>query len=469
MKSNCHYTEFSVHRSALGCEVNINAIGTARALFLKQTQLRYRPLAALVRTAVNHRVMIVADGKDWELTREAIMPHLSAACIARNYAPVIKSAAEQIFDRLADRSERGGATPEGTPPAAIEVDVESMMRVVISSAMGHLLFGRALCISEAEYVEKTLSTAGQAVRGHIPTLINGAVATVLQLLNCPQRQTFILPRQQREAVKALTGWVGAKIDHAELQAIPIPLLESLKSRFAERAPAARKSCIVAEYVMMLMAGIETTAASLTFAIAEIANNRSVRDEVVKEARKEAEAVFDGDGLTIQHPYLYHVLRETLRRHTIVPTMLREAGTDQEIPGKRAGDCPDETVKIRRGSVLRYLPVQGNMRRSIWKHPHCFDPNRFAAPLTPEQKKNHHTFGIGPQSCPGRAMAITETILILKAFFERLDLEHKQITQVIRVERNALLTIRPIGVTARVRSARGRSAQGEHGGRSAERL
>lgn len=456
-KSNCHYTEFSVHRSALGCEVNINAIGTARALFLKQPQLRYRPLAALVRTAVKHRVMIVADGAEWERTRAAITPHLSAACIARNYAPVIKSAAEHIFDRLADRSERSGATLEGATPAAVEIDVESLMRVVISSVMGHLLFGRALCIGEAEYVEKTLSTASQAVRGPIPTLINGAVATLLQVLKCPQRQTFIFPKRQREAVKALTGWVGAKIDAAELQAIPIPLLESLKSRFAERRPAAQKRCIVAEYVMMLMAGIETTAASLTFAIAEIANNRAIREEVVKEARKEArneaEALFDGEGLTIQHPYLYHVLRETLRRHTIVPTMLREAGTDQEIPGKRTGDSPGETVKIRRGSVLRYLPVQGNMRRSIWKHPHCFDPNRFAAPLTPEQKKNHHTFGIGPQSCPGRAMAITETILILKAFFERLDLEHKEITQAIRVERNALLTIRPIGVTARVRAAR----------------
>lgn len=452
-KSSCHYTEFSVHRSALGCEVNINAIGTARALFLKQPQRRYRPLAALVRSAVKHRVMIVADGAEWERTREAITPHLSAASIARNYAPVIKSAAEQLFDRLADRSVRSGATFAGTAPAAVEIDVESLMRVVISSVMGYLLFGRALSIGEAEYVEKTLSAASQTVRGPIPTLINAAVATLLQVLKCPQRQSFIFPKQQREAIKALSGWVSAKIDATELQAIPIPLLESLKSRFAERGPAARKRCIVAEYVMMLMAGIETTAASLTFAIAEIANNRSIREQVVKEVREEAEALCDGEGLTIQHPYLYHVLRETLRRHTIVPTMLREAGTDQEIPGKRTGDCPGETVRIRRGSVLRYLPVQGNMRKSIWKHPHCFDPNRFAAPLTPEQKKNHHTFGIGPQSCPGRAMAITETILILKAFFERLELEHREITQAIRVERNALLTIRPIGVTVRVRAAR----------------
>ncbi len=56
------------------------------------------------------------------------------------------------------------------------------------------------------------------------------------------------------------------------------------------------------------------------------------------------------------------------------------------------------------------------------------------------------------------MAITETILILKAFFERFDLEHKPITQNISVERNVLLTIRPVGVSARVRAAARRTEQ-----------
>jgi cytochrome P450 len=302
------------------------------------------------------------------------------------------------------------------------------------------------------------------VRGNIPSLINTVVAAALHLLNCSEHQAFLFLREQRKAVRDLLGWIGAKIDAAELAGAPVPLLESLKSRFADRGPAGRRRCIVAEYSMMFVAGIETTAAALTFAIAEIANNVSVRDEVITEARREAEAEFDGEALTLQYPYVYHVLRETLRRHTIVPTMLREAESDQEIIGNRTGNCSGETVEIgetvdiKRGSVLRYLPVQGNMRRSIWEHPHRFDPDRFGRPLTAEQKKSHHTFGIGPQSCPGRAMAITENILILKAFFERFDLEHKPITQNISVERNVLLTIRPVGVTARVRAAAGRAEQ-----------
>jgi hypothetical protein len=53
------------------------------------------------------------------------------------------------------------------------------------------------------------------------------------------------------------------------------------------------------------------------------------------------------------------------------------------------------------------------------------------------------------------MAITEAILILKTLFERLDLEHQEITHNIPVERNALLTIRPVGVTVKVLAASSR--------------
>ncbi|MGP8164972.1 MAG: cytochrome P450 [Steroidobacteraceae bacterium] len=443
-KTGCRFAEFSVHRSLLGREVNVNSVGTARALFLKDTQRRYRPLAALVRSALGHRVMIVADGDEWKRTHDAIVPHLQAAPVARECAPVIKSVAERVFDELAERS--GSAGPV---PAPIDLDVEPLMRVVIASVMGHVLFGKALSLEEAQYVEKTLNAAAKEIRGRVPRMVNTVVATVLHMLNCQQHQIFMLPREQRKAVQDLLGWIGAKLDQAQLNRVPTPLLNSLKFRFADQRPARQRRSILAEFTMMLIAGIETTAAALTFAIAEIAGNPSVRDEVIKEARREADTGHDCDVLTVQYPYLYHVFRETLRRHTIVPTMLREAETDQELPAARAGADGRETVKVTRGCVLRYLPVQGNMRRSIWERPHRFDPGRFARPLTVDQRRNHHMFGLGPQSCPGRSMAITEAILILKAFFERLDIEHKEITQSIPVERNALLTIRPVGVTAKV--------------------
>jgi cytochrome P450 len=130
--------------------------------------------------------------------------------------------------------------------------------------------------------------------------------------------------------------------------------------------------------------------------------------------------------------------------------MREAVADQQIRGTRCGTSVEALVTVKRGAVLRYLALQGNMRQSIWGQPRRFDPDRFAQPLTPEQKKNHHTFGLGPQSCPGRALAIAESILVLAAFFEYLAIEHKELKQTIPFACNGL-SIRPLAVTAIVRA------------------
>lgn len=445
-KTGCRFAELSIRRGVLGCELTINSSDTAKAVFSKHTQRRFRPLAALLRSALGHQVMIAADGEEWMRTHDAIVPHLHTTAINHEYVPVIKAVAGRLFDELADRSAAAGPIP-----APIDIDVEPLVRGVIASVMGYVLFGEALRPQEAQYLETTLSTAARAVRGRLPTLVNGTVAAVLRLLNCSQHQHFLLPSEQRRAVRDLLAWINAKVDTTELRDAPTPFLDSLKCRFANRRAALQRRAIVAELTMMLVAGIETTAATLTFALAEIANSPTVREEIIEEVRRRAVLRNDRELLTLQYPCLYRIFRETLRRHTIVPTMLREAETDLHLSVTSSSGVR-ELIRIKRGSVLRFLPLLGNMRRSIWERPHRFDPGRFARPLTEEQRKGHHMFGLGPQSCPGRSMAVTEAILILKALFERLDIEQKDITQNIPVERNALLTIRPVGVTLRVVAA-----------------
>jgi cytochrome P450 len=440
---NCRHREFSITSSPIGCEVTINSADTARALFLKQTHHRYRPLAALLRSVFRHRVMIVADGEDWERTHGAINPYLHAALVASDYAPVIEKVAKNIFGALAARS-------ASASPAPILIDVETLMRVVITSFMGHLLFGAALPLNEAEYLEERLSAASQPVRGRGITVVNTVIAVLLRVVNRSEAQRVIFPKKQRHAIADLLRWIDAKIDATQCRGVKPPLLESLALRYAHEEPVRQRRAIVAEYGMLCIAGIDTTAATLAFAIAEIASNEDVRETVSAEARQRQPGVSRYDALTIRYPSIYRVLRETLWRYTIVPVVMREAVADQQIRGTRCGTSVEALVTVKRGAVLRYLALQGNMRQSIWGQPRRFDPDRFAQPLTPEQKKNHHTFGLGPQSCPGRALAIAESILVLAAFFEYLAIEHKELKQTIPFACNGL-SIRPLAVTAIVRA------------------
>lgn len=443
MIETTRFTEFSLRRSWLGGEIEVKSADTARALFAKQAQLRYRSLVALVRSGLRQRVMIVADGEEWRRTRQAIVPHLHAACVARRQATVIEAVAEEAFAGIAARSLAGGLAP-----ATVKIEVEPLMRGVTLSVMAHVLFGRALALDEAEELQHTLSLCMREISG-IPGLINRAGALALHALRVPHWQRFVLPRAQRRAVRELLDWIGRRID---AQSEHAPVLDDLRSRLAGHDPRQLRRRIAAECMMLFIAGIETTAAALTFALAEIANNQTIRDAVTAEARR-VHGPGSAEGLTHEYPCIYRVLCETLRRHTIVPTMLREAQSDQEIRGHRPGASERESIGIKRGTVLRYLPVRGNLRRDLWHEPLRFDPDRFAQALSAEQKKNYHTFGLGPQSCPGRALAIMEIILILRAFFRRLDLDIKPLTRAIPVERNALFTIRPVGVTVGVRAAR----------------
>jgi cytochrome P450 len=441
-KTSSRYREFSVHRSLIGCELNIHSIETAKALLLTHFPLRYKPLVSLLRATLRHRVMIVADGEDWQRTHDAINPEFHVGLVTSQYAPTIKAVADEAFAKLAHRTET----------TAIEIEVEPLMRAVTSSILGHVLFGQALPFEEGEYLEKTLGIATRAIQSGIPARINTAMAAVLRPLNLAEHQPFVIPKAQRKAVENIFDWIGPKIDQAE-RATPVPpLLVSLKTRYAGRRPAQLKRCIAAEYVMLFIAGIETTAAALTFAIVEIANNPEAREQATQEARQEPTDGIGNLTLAARYPYMHCVFRETLRRHTIVPTMLREAETEYEISGEEPARGSRETVRIRKGSTLRCLPIQGHMRPNLWADPRSFDPLRFARALT-AQTINYIPFGFGPQKCPGHAMATTEAVLILLAFFKRFDVEVRETAHSISVERNAVFTNRPVGVTAQLRAAR----------------
>jgi cytochrome P450 len=446
------YREFELRRALTGDELNLTSADAARSLFLKQTQARYRPLVAAVNAALGRAVMIVADGEEWRKTHDAVMPHLQAALVAREYPPVIRSAAEEAFAKLA------ASSAPGEESSVVTVSVEPLMRTIVARVMGQLLFGRALPVDEGSFLEDVLSCGFQAVDKGAAAKLNRLTAVLMRALRLPQWQPFIFPRAQRRSIDELIAWIEDKLDQGEAGANLPPLYQSLKERFSSAEPQRRRRLIATEYAMLLTAGVETTAAAVTFAVAEIAGSPSILEKVTLEARGNAPPRLDSGAPGAQFPYLHCVVQETLRRHTVVPTMLREAEFDLELSGRKQDARADENVKVRRGCVLRYLPLRSHLRRGVWRNPLQFDPDRFAGTLTAEQAKSFTPFGMGTQSCPGRPLAMIEAVLILQAFFERLDVQPKKSEGFASVTRSLLFTMRPIGVTVGVR-ARTASASG----------
>jgi cytochrome P450 len=383
--------------------------------------------------------MIVADGQEWQRTHDALMPLFTPAYVAAHYAPVIEMVAAATFDQLTARHSTG---------AADEVEVEPLMRAMLARVMGFVVFGGALEADEARELHERLDAVTPVIPERGAACINLAFAAFFRLLDRSERQPFLIPRPQRDAIDALLAWIGRKIETARSRGTDMPLVDALERRFAPSDASALRHCVATECAMLFTAGIETTAAALTFALAEIADEPALQARIAAEARQQQSPLAAGKSATVRFPLIHCVVQESLRRHTIVPTMLREAADDCRVHAEASGAGEAASLAIKRGSTLRYLLIHGHMRRGIWENPHAFDPGRFGRPLSHEQRRNYNPFGLGPQSCLGRHMAMVEATISLQALFQRLNVEHKKLSGEITVRRNALFTNRPVGVKLR---------------------
>ena len=427
-------------------EVTILASEAARALFLKQLHPRYRPLAGLLRCALGRHVMIVADGKQWQDTHAALVGLFAPVHVHSQYVPVIEAMATETFTRLAAACDTD---------AAGETDVEALMRTLLGRIMGFVAFGRPLGMDEARELQQRLDAVVPRVPERGGASFDSLLAVLFRLFGCPERQPFWLPRSQRTAIGALLSWIGKQVDAARSSGTAMPLIDALERRFGPADEKRLRHCVATECAMLFMAGIETTASALTFALAEIASDPQLQARIAADARQEAARAPAEKSVTARFGFIHCVIQETLRRHTIVPTVLREAAVDHAVQGEPGAANGAAPMRIRRGSILRYLPIYGHLRRSVWERPYAFNPDRFDHPLTHEQRRNYNPFGLGPQSCLGRNLAVVEATIVLQVLFKSLDIEHKPLSGEIPLQpRNVFFTNRPLGIRLRFKAAPG---------------
>ncbi|GAB2300897.1 hypothetical protein Dimus_034934 [Dionaea muscipula] len=119
---------------------------------------------------------------------------------------------------------------------------------------------------------------------------------------------------------------------------------------------------------MVVGGTETTSNTLEFAMAEMLK----KPEVMEKAQHELDTVI-GESNTVEEsdihklPYLYAVVKETLRLYPVVPLLVPHCPSQSSIIGG---------FRIPKGSRI-FINVWAIQRdSSIWENPENFDPERF---------------------------------------------------------------------------------------------
>ncbi len=154
-----------------------------------------------------------------------------------------------------------------------------------------------------------------------------------------------------------------------------------------------------ELMTLLVAGHETTATSLAWALERLVRH----PEKLERLRGEADGP-DGDG-----EYLDAVVKETLRLRPVLPIVVRRLTEPMEIGGHR----------IPAGASLAPCIYLIHRREDIYPDPDAFRPERFL-----EQPAGTYTwipFGGGVRRCLGASFAQFEMKRVLAAVAGRLDL------------------------------------------------
>ncbi|KAG2147652.1 cytochrome P450 [Suillus clintonianus] len=145
--------------------------------------------------------------------------------------------------------------------------------------------------------------------------------------------------------------------------------------------------ILSQIATLLVAGHDTTASTLTWLLYELSKHpedqQRIRDEI-KVARANVEARGDDDllpGDFNNMAFTNAIIKEGLRLHPIVPTLVREADSDDVIPLA-------QPIETKSGKIINEIPIskgQGitasictyNRLKSVWgEDADEWNPNRF---------------------------------------------------------------------------------------------
>ncbi|KAL3840447.1 hypothetical protein ACJIZ3_025038 [Penstemon smallii] len=159
-------------------------------------------------------------------------------------------------------------------------------------------------------------------------------------------------------------------------------------------------------LVLLMAGTDTTAVTMEWAMALLLNHPNM----LKKARAELDNHVGHNRLVDEPdlskiPYLQGIVNEALRLYPAVPLLVpRESSNDCTIEGF---DVPSKTMLLVNAWSIHRDP-------KLWDDPESFKPERYDGLEDEAYKLKLIPFGLGRRRCPGAGLANRE--------WERIDEE-----------------------------------------------
>ncbi len=341
--------------------------------------------------------IFVSNGEAWRRQR-AIIDQAFENARVREVFGLMRDACDAMEARLVERTpEMGGAV--------MDVDVETMH--FAGDVIFRTLYSEPMSERDAHEIFASFERFQRIAYAH----------GFLSLLGAP---TFLLPsywRGRRDAAiirRALQRPIArrlAKIAAGE----PAPDNDILATLISAPDPVTGtrfdEKELLDQVAMLFLAGHETSAAALGWALYLIAN----RPDVQERMRAEADAALGSRAPEFSDmrrvPFIRDVFQETLRLYPPVAFLARDAAAPTQLCG--------QVVEAHAQTIV---PTWLMHRHGVyWTDAHQFDPDRFADPATKSARACAFLpFSMGPRVCSGTAFAMQEATLALAQLLRRFE-------------------------------------------------
>jgi len=263
-----------------------------------------------------------------------------------------------------------------------------------------------------------------------------------------------MPRDRRldRALAELRTWLDGLVRDARARLAAEPARQAEPAHFLEAMLLARDDegkpfsddTIFANLMTMLLAGEDTTAYTLAWAIHHLCDSpdavRALQAEVDAAPRGEL-----GRGVPARFEAANHlayagaIAQESMRLRPVAPFIIFETIVDTVI-GDVAVPAGHPVVTLLRPPVLE---------AQRFHRPEAFLPERWleGAQLGAHEPASHMPFGSGPRICPGRSLALLEMKLLLATLYGAFDVERDGDTRDVREQ--FAFTMSPVGLKVRL--------------------
>ncbi|HTP24769.1 MAG TPA: cytochrome P450 [Anaeromyxobacteraceae bacterium] len=368
-----------------------------------------------------------AEGVDWRplrrLTLEALAPgHL------RSFYPTLRRVAERLRRRWL-RAAVGRA-----------IDLEEDFKRLTVDLTTQLAFGHDL---------DTLDDEGDVLQRKLEHVFPGITRRLFA--SVPWWRLVRLPAERRleRAVHDVLTVLRALLAETRERLATDPARAANPRNFLEAMIAARDQAgrpfsdaqVLGNAVQILLAGEDTTALTLSWAVHELCDAPDSQAAIAAEADAMlGDSTTPADFETASRLEVAGaVAQEAMRLRPVAPILIVEANRDTVL-----GD-----VAIPPGQSLCLLMRRPATSAAHFAEPGAFRPERWLREVggRAHEPSAHMPFGSGPRICPGRSLALLEMRVTLATLYRNFTVE--RVGNRDRVAERFAFTMAPVGLRVRL--------------------